>query len=400
MPASSSLYHAVLAQLKRVTAAQPVRVTSLARLALLVTGIIAARSCVLAQVAHELQALGLSPAQAESIARRLRRTLNDPRLTATQLYRPALAAALDWTSLRRQPLWLVLDESSHSDQLHLLRVSLPYWGHSLPLAWDLWPQNEPYDAYWQTLDEVLEAVASWLPAHDDVRVLADRAYDIPDFLDRVAAHGWHWIVRCKARSALRFRSLQGQEVALAALLEQHLPGPGHRFKARGQVFKKAGWRDASVVAVWAQGQAEPLVLLSDLPPRWALVRDYQRRAWIEPGFRSDKRGGWHWEDSQVQGVAHHRTLLLALAWASLLMLCLGVPGAQHALQQPQRRCLQPHDHPRASLFTLGLRRVRAWLYQSCPVQLDWHLPEVPAPSWNDRWRAAHIHAHLRLSVRP
>lgn len=45
--------------------------------------------------------------------------------------------------------------------------------------------------------EVFEQVASVLPAGLEIVVMADRAYDIPAFLDRGAGHGWHWVVRVK-----------------------------------------------------------------------------------------------------------------------------------------------------------------------------------------------------------
>jgi hypothetical protein len=54
---------------------------SITRLALLVTGILAAKSAVIAQIAAELDALALTGATVpDRIARRLRRTLNDPHL--------------------------------------------------------------------------------------------------------------------------------------------------------------------------------------------------------------------------------------------------------------------------------------------------------------------------------
>jgi len=400
VPTTCTLYHAILQQLQDVTAANAVRASSLVRLSLLVTGIMAAKSCVLNQVAQEVHALGLTRARsAASIARRFRRTLNDPQVTAG-LYRPALRATIDWATLGQQPCWLVVDESSQDDRLHLFRVSFPYWGTSVPIAWDLWQQNVPQPDYWTSVRGVLDQVAAWLPPQATGIVLADRAYDIPAFIDQLTARHWHWIIRCKARSALRFRTHQGDVIPITELLAQHLPGPGHRFKTRGQVFKAAGWREASLVAVWAAGQDEPLVVLSDLPPAWRLLRDYARRCWIEPGFRNDKARGWHWEDAQVQGIEHHQRLLLALAWASLLLLCLGVQAALADLQPHPQRLLRPDDHPRASLFTLGLYAVRAWLYQTRLPDLRWHLPDPAAGSWADRWRAVQIRAHLGLPVRP
>jgi len=36
-------------------------------------------------------------------------------------------------------------------------------------------------------------------------VQADRAYDTPRFIALVATQGWHWEIRCKLRSQLRYQ---------------------------------------------------------------------------------------------------------------------------------------------------------------------------------------------------
>jgi hypothetical protein len=408
MPTHVPLYHAVYEHLHALTRPSRVRATSVRRLALLVTGLLAAKSCVLAQVAAELFALRLTrAAHAESLERRLRRTLNDGRLDPRTCYEPALRAALDWPALlrgRRQAV-LVVDESSQAARWHLLRVGLAYWGGCLPLAWSVWPQNTPLapGVYWAALDALLTRVAALLPPGLPVVVTADRAYDVPPFVDRVAASGWHWVVRAKANGTLRWRDRRGREQGLRALVRQRVRVPGMRWKGRGQVFKGAGWREASVLAVWAAGQAERLVVLSDLPPQWAVLRLYDRRFWIEPGFRADKRKGWQWEQSQVQGVAHHERLLLALAWASLLVLSLGVQAAQARLAARGAHPGRPPrpQHPRQSLFTLGLRWVRQWLYRVVDEALPCFLPALDAPSWHAQW-LHHQAQHLIFgqSVRP
>ncbi len=414
MPAQVALYQEVEQQMLTITAEADLRVTSVRRLALLVTGIIAAKSCVLAQVAAELAALHLTEARwAESIARRLRRTLNDPALTAATCYEPVLPRVIDWPAVLRgsRRAVLIVDESSKEDEVHLFRVSLAYWGGSLPLAWAVWEQNQPLPDgyYWQTVDAILARIAVLVPAGLEVVVVADRAYDIPAFVDRIAGYGWHWVVRCKAGSSLRWREYQGREGELRALVARHLPGPGRRWKARGQVFKAAGWRDASVVGVWAPGHAERLVVLSDLPAQWAVLRLYGRRFWIEPGFRADKRKGWQWEDSQVQGVAHHERLLLGMAWASLVALCLGVQEAKARLaalaERPirvraGRPCPGQPQHARDSLFTLGLRRVRQWLYQAWAGAFPWRLADLDTESWTAQWQFHQAYRLIFQTVRP
>ena len=113
---------------------------------------------------------------------------------------------------------------------------------------------------------------------------------------------------------------------------------------------------------------EPLVVITDLPPRWALLRLYERRFWSEPGCRNDKRKSWQWEASQVQGVAHHERLLLGMAWARLVVLCVGVEEAQRRLTavqaRPWRKRLRQVRHARERVFTLGLRALRRWLYRT------------------------------------
>jgi hypothetical protein len=365
----------------------PRRIT---RLALLVTGIMAAGSCVLAQVARELQLLddGEHPSQPASGERRLRRALSDAGL-GRRGYQQLLGQVIDWASLPR--IILIVDESSKGRFVHLVRVSLAYRGASIPLAWTIWRQQEPLPegAYWRMVESVLALAARIVPADRAAIVVADRAYDIPPFIDRVAAHGWHWIVRCKARGTLRFRDLRGREHALAALVRRHLPAPGTRWKAWGEAFKDAGWRAVSVVGIWERTADEPLVVLTDLETRWEVLGLYGRRAWCEPGFRNDKRRGWQWEACQVRGLARHKRLLLALAWATVLTLLLGAEEAQQCLQRARasRRPPCKPQHARYSLFTLGLHRVQRWARRQDHGPFPDRLPDLAAPSWDAHWRA-------------
>jgi Transposase DDE domain len=399
VPARVPLYHEVLAQITARLDPRRVPAASAVRLALLVTGILAAKSCVLAQVAAELDALALTLARrTESVGRRLRRTLNDGHLTQATCYAPLLPAVLDWPALLagERRVVLILDESSQADRIHLFRLSLAYRGGSLPLAWAVWEQNVPLPAggYWAHVDAVLAAAAALLPAGVEVTVVGDRAFAVPALVDRLAARGWHWVLRLTTTGSHRFRDHLGAEHELRTVVARRLPRPGRRFKARGELFKDAGWRAASLVGLWAAGAEEPLVVSTDLPPTWAVLRRYDRRFWIEAGFRTDKTKGWQWEASQVRGVAHHQVLLLGMAWASLVTLCLGAAEAEARLARlaarpdparPARRPAKPQP-PRESLFTLGLRCLRRHLYGTAVRPLTWHLPDLAAPSWLAHWR--------------
>jgi hypothetical protein len=408
------LYHTIAEQIAAVTAPQALPDYAQTRLSLLTTGILAAQSCVLAQVAAALDGLALTEATLpEHIERRLRRTLNDSQLTAPTCYQPVLPEVLPWDELRAAQgrVVLIIDESSHTDQIHLLRLSLAYRGGAIPLAWAVWRQDEPLadGAYWTHVDTVLHQVAAVIPADLTVILTGDRAYAVPALIDRLQALGWHWVLRLTTTGQHRWRDAAGREHALAEVVKTQLPAAGHRWRSQGQLFKKAGWRDVRLVGVWAAGTKAPLVVLTDLPPRWSVLHWYGRRAWIEPEFRTDKRGGWQWEACQVQGVAHHERLLLGMAWATVIVLCVGVRIATARQQQVAPRERPRHhgprqpgrpQHARHSLFTLGLRAVPAALWQADSAPLTWTLPELAAPRWTDQWYHLQAHRFLFPPVRP
>ena len=269
MPAQEELYAVVVRKLQEVLRGEGVRITTIRRLGLLIVGRLAAKSSVVSQMASGVWEIGVSTAERASVLRRLRRTLRDPRVTAEQCYAPAVRGVVDWEGLRARgkPAVLALDESSQDDRVHLLRMRLTYWGTALPLAWETWPQNVPLEGgtYWKRMDQALDQTASIVPAGLDVIVTADRAFDVARFVERLAARGWHWVIRLTAEGAHRFLDHQGREHALKALIHRHVAAPGQRWKARGRIFKGAGWCTASIVAVWAPGAKERLVVITDLP---------------------------------------------------------------------------------------------------------------------------------------
>ena len=95
-----------------------------------------------------------------------------------------------------------------------------------------------------------------------------------------------------------------------------------------------------------------------------------------------------------------------MAWASLLTLCLGLEEAQRRLvAQATRaaRALQAGRRPakpqpaRESLFTLGLRRTRHWLYpRPDPPKhpLPWRLPLADLLTWDRLWYHHQAYAFL------
>ena len=157
---------------------------------------------------------------------------------------------------------------------------------------------------------------------------------------------------------------------------------------------EAGWRTAALVAYWEFGQQTPLVVATSLRPSWDVLEWSGRRFWIEAEFRSEQALGWQWEAAQIHGIAHHERLLVAMAWATLLVVCLGLQVARSQLARVTQRTQAGHPppaprRPRFSLFRLGLIARRASLYRRVLPSLRWSLPDPDGPSWADRWLLHH-----------
>jgi hypothetical protein len=410
MPVPNPLYQEVYRKLTSVGKKSGVRKTSLKRLALLSVGIVAANSCVIQKVSTHLFALHLTGAEKpESVARRMRRTVDDPRLDSRTCYEPLLAEIIDWQVVLRgnRTVVLVVDESSKEDEIHYLRVGLCYWGGVLHLAQEVWEQNcaQPEGEYWKTVDDVLARVQKMLPEGLTVVVTADRAYDVPAFVDRISSRGWHWVIRLKLNSDLCFRDRKGDEHKVRTLVREHVSKPGQIWKGRGRAFKNAGWRRTNLVATWEKGESEPLAVLTDLRGRSQAIKLYNKRFWVEAGFRNDKTHGWQWESSQVKGVEHHRRLLLAMAWASLVVLCLGVQEAKERAESKRRevssgKARGKPEHARESVFAMGLRRALQWLYGTAEMVIHWLLPLYQSTTWNDTWLRVQDPSSAYKTVRP
>lgn len=362
---------------------------TLERVTLLASGILKAQDGAPAKLAEAGKGLSERGVQADSVERRIRRIENDPQIQVATCFEPLAKELLAHS--RIPALWLIVDPTFQEDRLVMVSVNVWYRGRSLPLVWATWPANQPLegDGFWQRVAELLQQAKALLPPGIPVTVLADRAFGTPAFTDRVEQQGWHWIVRVQGQTRCRDRC--GREQSIAQLVHQR----GDRRKLRGQVFKKAGWRAASVVVYWGQRFRAPLCLVSDLPPDWTRIAEYRRRFPIEPTFRDWKAYGWRWEQGQVSDLEHLKRLILGMALANWLAILVGALQAAVLLQQPASG--QRRTRPwwgKKSLFQLGLQVWKDCFAEGLPPWLSAALPDWAAPNWSTQITAHHAHAFV------
>ena len=297
-------------------------------------------------------------ARPDSAGRRYERLLANPRLAVRGGELPAASGMLARSVLSRwagRPLVLTLDETPGPGRLRCLRVSAAYRRRALPLAWCCYregglPQPMPRLA-WRLLHRAARALAG--AGVTDVTLVADRGLSWPSVLDCCVLLGWHYVLRVQASTRVRYADRLGRtRQARAGALARRRGGP--RWSGPVRAFKKAGWRDAHLTAVWARGCRAPWLLLSDRPGPCRHVRDYRKRAWCEQAHRDDKSAAFNWQASRVADPAHACRLLLVLALATLLAVSLGA----RVLKRGLRRSLEARLRRTLSLAQLGLRWLR------------------------------------------
>jgi len=363
--------------------------STLEHLTVLVVGILHGEHATPARMAQALETLGLSGAKAESIERRIRRIENDAEISAATCFHPWARQRL--LLGRPRELLLILDPTTQEDRLVMVSVAVWYRGRALPLAWATWPANTPLagERFWARIAALLDVVVGLLPCRVPVTWLADRAFGCPAFIDLVTAHGWHYLVRVQAQTVWRDRlGCEGQVGQLIRL-------PGQRAKRHGYLFKKRGWRLASLLVYWGRRHADPLCLVTDRPAGWYLVPLYRHRYPIEATFRDYKSAGWHWEQGQVTNPQHIERLLVGMALASWITLMVGTQVAAELLAQPPtgRRHTRPPE-AKHSLFRLGLQRLHTAIQGNARLACPWLLSDWEAPDWQTQIGNHHANAFI------
>lgn len=285
-------------------------------------------------------------ARPASAQRRLERLLANTRLRPLNAFKQLSAQALAWR--KGQKVVLILDEVCNGNNLATMRLCLGYRKRAVPLFGRCYHRKRPPRPMPELIVDLLRRAARAVPAGSQVTLLMDRGLSWPAVLKTCRELGWHFVGRLQAST--RLRHADGTTIALKDLA----PKPGERWSRRARVFKKAGWIEGIVTAVWEHGAAEPWLLFSSRFRSFQACRGYAKRMWIEELFRDEKSQGFRWQASRVRKPSHAARLLLVLSLAVHLALCLGA----WVIKSGHRRELETRRARRLSLFQLGVRWLR------------------------------------------
>ncbi len=311
-------------------------------LALLVTAAAHAQSCHLADLAR---ALPLPTLQASKV-QRIRRLLDNARITLDTHYRPVVRQAVQ--GVRGQQVAVILDRVRLKNRQNVVVGSLGFRRRAVPLAWEVLDHLGSSDSDRQIA--VLEQVLPSLPPGVQVTLHGDAEFCTTALFRWARQRGWHAMLGLQSSTYLHFsgaRTEAGQSIA------------AYYGDRRGVVYvsqvyvTEARFGPVNLIIWWDGNEDEPIrVVMTDLPANGLTFRRGRRRMWIETLFRDWQSSGFHLDQTGI--VAFHRfeRLLIVLALAYLLFLSIG----RWVVKRSYRRLID--DGPplawHYSLFQLGV----------------------------------------------
>lgn len=260
----------------------------------------------------------------------VQRILQDVRLQLHTVYFPLMQALV--TELSLAHVYLLMDESSHTDRFGIFQVSLATDGIALPLGWILYEND---DAWADDARELLQTIKDLLPAACHVIVLADRLHTGEPFLDCIQQLGWDYIVR--AKETIWIETPQGWKQFYTRTLKRK----AGKFFEQVRVWKTRQWRTNVSIYKHVRDGFRPVVwfVISSLPPTKERFKEYACRWWQECGFRDLKSDIFHWERGRVRIFERVDVLLMAIGVATWAFWTLGrtyefIPHKHRETQEP------------------------------------------------------------------
>ena len=278
----------------------------------------------------------------------LDRFLSDSTVDIKKYFHPFVLAM--HTSLGYEVAYIILDCTKAGPKCRTLVAGLVYHQTVLPLVWKTYKGSKGH-LKGEKQKELLQELAPCFANHHHVVVLGDAEFSNEPVISWLLVKEWDFVFRFQSRYLVQTESggqwFTMKEVYTKAALE------------RGGIEQ---WEDATYTATheltgltltvqWAEGEDEPICLVSTLSIAEAPHLVYEMRYWIETLFGNQKSRGFQLARTHLTNPDKIDRLFLALAIATCMVLGLAthvvIIGETHSIDRSDRRDL--------SLFQLGYR---------------------------------------------
>lgn len=345
------LYHKILDQLCQWLPEE--RITRKRNLALLVTGLYLSASVHLSKIVRKWPVPGKLP----SLTNRLRRFLDNERVTETDYFAPLARPLL--AAFANQPIRLIIDTTQVGRHFRALVVGVAYRKRCLPLVWSAHAGASGNVAMSEVI-RLLEQVRAWLPEGAQVTLLGDTAFRPSDRLYWLREHGWGYVIRQRKEVTIRFQDADWFPIHRIAIQPGQTVVVGWVWIAKTNPFGPL-W----LVLHWKKGEEEPWILVSDRADERQVVGLYAKRMWIDE-LNGDLKGhGFGLGATHLGKIERIETLLLGVAIAYVWLISLGSWVVKRGL----RPIVDRKDRRDKSYFRIGWDWVERCIHLEYPVRL-------------------------------
>jgi hypothetical protein len=336
-----------------------VRASQLDTLALVLVGITQSVSAQLGKIARAM------PVDTTQVIKeqRLRRLLDNDRITQADHYQPLVKLAL--TGLKGQKVHLLMDRVLLQDRHNILVVSLGFRRRSIPLVWKALDHRGKSNLADQ--QDLLRQALALLPERVRVHVHGDSEFRGWPLFRWLREHDCHALLGVQGNTCVGL-SAQGPR----QLLKDWLLDRDTMVYLQHIYLTEDAYGPVNLIAWWAKDDdGKPIVrgVVTNLPATYQTYQLGGRRMWIETVFRDWQSGGFHLDRCGISDRARVAHLLLVLAIAYLWLVSLG----RWVVKKGYRRLIDDGtDHSwHFSLFQLGVgwKERLASYTQAIPVLL-------------------------------
>jgi Transposase DDE domain len=346
MDTTSPLYRQIFQLLRQYSHKTDLR--HLKALAWMCTALILSESLTLSKWEPYVQS---EAKQAQSYERRWQRFLENPAILVEKIYLPLVLLALShWHGSR---LYLALDTTVLWDRYCMIHLSVCCCGRAVPLLWKVLEHDSATVAFSQY--EVLLRKARWLLRHhQDVMLLADRAFACHDLIDWLKESPWHYALRLKSDVLIQ-ADVHPYPVAVGKLAP-----PVNEAKCYQNVRLWAdGLHCSNLVLATVKGAKDSWAVITDEKATIQTLWHYGLRFQLEEMFLDSKSGVFQLEDSRVRSPEQLSRLYLIVA----LSLLFGTLNGMAVHCSGLRRQVDPHWKRGLSYLKIGLRYLQGVVHK-------------------------------------
>ncbi len=325
---TASLYDSIRASLQRHL--PTVIASQIDSLGLAIIGAVQSMSSQMAKIARAM------PLDTTELAKeqRLRRLLDNARLTQADHYQPIVQQALH--GLSHQRVQLLIDRVLLRDQHNILVVSVGFRRRSIPLVWRALAHRGSSSLTDQ--QELIQTAVKLLPAGVRISVHGDSEFRSRELFSWLRGQGYDAMLGIRGEMWVYDTAdarADGQPLAarVAALPPQTASGRKRKHRTSpitylAQVYVGQEQRTGPVnlIGWWERDDDGKVVLhavMTNLPPTARTKAYGKRRMWIETVFRDWQSGGFHLDQCGVPDTERLTRLLLVLAIGYLWLVSLG-----------------------------------------------------------------------------